>query len=73
MAVEKIYDFIIEHPSWIFIGLVTYTGVYLLSCLLGGRKQEENPFATDHRRPREPMITDPKDRDAILKEREHEF
>ena len=71
MAVEKFFDTIIENPSWIFIGLAVYTGIYLICRLFSSPKSGRNPFATDHRKPREALVTDPQARDTILKQSEN--
>ena len=71
MAVEKFFDRIIENPSWIFIGLAVYTGIYLLTRLFSRQKPGRNPFATDHRKHREAPVTDPQARDTILKQSEN--
>ena len=73
MAVEKFFDYLLERPSWIFIGLATYTGVYLISRLFAGPKSGRNPFSSDMRRPREKLLTSEKERDAVLKQSKYIF
>ncbi|XP_070205983.1 all-trans-retinol 13,14-reductase-like [Littorina saxatilis] len=68
-AVEKFFDHIIANPSWIFIGLALYTGIYLLTRLFSGPRPGRNPFAVDHRKPKEKLVVDPQARDAVLKQR----
>ncbi|XP_076452780.1 all-trans-retinol 13,14-reductase-like [Babylonia areolata] len=69
MAVEKFFDYLIENPKWILVGLATYTCIYLVSRLFSGPRPGRNPFAVDHRRSKEPLVSDPQARDAILKQR----
>lgn len=69
MAVQKFIDYIAERPSLIFIGLAGYTAVYLVSRLLARPKPGRNPFSSDTRRPREKLLINQQDRDAILKQR----
>ncbi|KAL8584777.1 hypothetical protein ACOMHN_035696 [Nucella lapillus] len=69
MAVEKFFDYLMANPIWILIGLATYTAIYLITRLFIGLKPGRNPFAVDHRRPKEPLVIDPQARDAVLKQR----
>lgn len=69
MAVEQFFDFILANPRWIVIGLTVYVGIYILSQIFFGRKPGRNPFATDHRRSKQPLVVDQQARDAILKQR----
>lgn len=68
MAVERFLDYLAENPRWIAFGLAGYTTLYLISRMLSGPRAGRNPFATDSRKPREPLVTDPHARDAVLKQ-----
>ncbi|PVD31233.1 hypothetical protein C0Q70_06645 [Pomacea canaliculata] len=69
MAVERFLDYLAENPRWIAFGLAGYTTLYLITRMLSGPRAGRNPFATDSRKPREPLVTDPHARDAVLKQR----
>ena len=69
MAVEKCLHYIMESPTWIFVAAVlTCTGIYVISRLFRRPRAGRNPFATDHREPRETIVTEPGKRDAVLKQ-----
>ena len=69
MAAEKCLHYIMEGPTWIFVGAVlTCTGIYVISRLFRRPGAGRNPFATDHRKPREAIVTEHGKRDAVLKQ-----
>ena len=71
MAVEMCLHYLMENPTWVFIGaILACTGIFTINRLFGGPRTGRNPFTRDHRRPREALVTEVGGRDAVLKQSE---
>ncbi|XP_041350180.1 all-trans-retinol 13,14-reductase-like [Gigantopelta aegis] len=69
MGVETIIEYFMKNPSIFFFVFLLYCFIVSVSVFFGGSKPGRNPFREEHIRPRKPLVTDKKARDAVLKQR----
>ena len=67
MVFEKVVSLILDCPITSAFGVVVCVVIYGLVQIRKNFQPGTNPFANDFRRAKEPLMTDQRQRDAILK------
>ncbi|XP_013411802.1 putative all-trans-retinol 13,14-reductase [Lingula anatina] len=67
--VKQAVEYVANHPWLLLAGILLYAALFLISStFFSGPRADKNPFEIDARRPPQPLVTDHKARDAVLKQ-----